>query len=545
LIISESPYPNTTIPEIPLTPFILERTREWEDRLALVDGLSGRSLTFGQFREAVIHLAAGLHELGLRKGDVLAIVSPNIPEYAVVFHAVSLLGGIITTASPMCTSRELTKQLAETRAKYLVTVPDLAGKAAVAAKRSGLEQIYVIGQCDNVASLDALLENTGEVPLVKIESHQDVVVLPYSSGTSGPPKAVMLTHYNLVASLCQVEGLEDISPDDILDGVVPFCHIYGMMTVMNGSLYGGNTVVTLPRFDLQAYLDTLQEFQVSCAVLVPTILRVLAKDPLVQRYDLSKLRLILSGGAPLSRDTALACTDRVGCLIRQGYGLTETASTTHVNMEDPADIQPDAVGYPVPNTRCRIVPATGCEEPGPGQIGEILVQGPQIMKGYLGNPQATEEVLDPEGWLRTGDLGHLDHDGRLYIVDRLKEMIKYKGHQVAPAELEAILLCHPAVVEAAVVSLPDEEAGEIPVAFVVSNATESAASIQHYVNGQVAPHKRIRRIEFVSEIPRSESGKILRRLLRDSIQSKCAPITAEQSLELDQESTGKVRSGSD
>jgi acyl-CoA synthetase (AMP-forming)/AMP-acid ligase II len=357
------------------------------------------------------------------------------------------------------------------------------------------------------------MQSDGQVPEVEINPHEDLIVLPYSSGTTGLPKGVMLTHYNLVANLCQTDGVEEITAADKLAGVLPFYHIYGMLVILNYSLYQGATVVSMPRFDLEQFLQIIQDYGITRAHLVPPIVLGLAKHPVVERYDLSSLKAIVSAAAPLGEDLAHACAQRLGCIVKQGYGLTETSPVTHVNPDDPSKIKVGSVGNIIRNTECKIIDTETGEELGVDQEGEVLIRGPQVMKGYLNNPQATAETIDDEGWLRTGDVGYVDGDGFLYIVDRVKELIKYKGFQVAPAELEGLLLTHPAVADAAVIPSPDEEAGEIPKAFVVLKGEATAEEIMSYVAEQVSPHKKVRRLEFTDEIPKSPTGKILRRVL--------------------------------
>jgi acyl-CoA synthetase (AMP-forming)/AMP-acid ligase II len=269
----------------------------------------------------------------------------------------------------------------------------------------------------------------------------------------------------------------------------------------------------MARFDLEQFLKILQDYQITRANLVPPIILALAKHPIVDNYDLSHLKIIMSGAAPLSAELAQACAERIGCIVLQGYGLTETSPVTHVNPEDPARIKLGSVGVPIANTECAVVSLETGNPLGVREEGEIWIRGPQVMKGYLNNPDATAQTLTPDGWLRTGDVGYVDEDGYFYIVDRVKEMIKYKGLQIAPAELEAVLLTHPAVADAAVIPSPDPEAGEVPKAFVVLKGTATDEELMAYVAARVAPFKKIRRIEFVEQIPKSPSGKILRRVL--------------------------------
>ena len=343
----------------------------------------------------------------------------------------------------------------------------------------------------------------------------DVVVLPYSSGTTGLSKGVMLTHRNLVANIEQSLAAIPLNEEAAFVAVLPFFHIYGMQVLMNLGLRAGATIVTMPRFDLEQFLRLHQEHSLTRAFVAPPMVVALAKHPLVDQFDLSALEWILSGAAPLSAELAIECGQRLGCEVVQGYGMTELSPVSHATP--PGQFKPGSAGVTVPNTEVNIVDPATQASLGLDQDGEIWIRGPQVMKGYLNNEAATKSTIDDDGWLHTGDIGHLDADGHLFVVDRLKELIKYKGFQVPPAELEALLLTHPQIADAAVIGLPDDEAGEIPAAYVVLKAGShtTAADIQHFVADQVASYKQIRKLTFVDEIPKSPSGKILRRVLRD------------------------------
>ncbi|HEY3129031.1 MAG TPA: 4-coumarate--CoA ligase family protein [Acidobacteriota bacterium] len=514
-MIFRSPYPDVEIPDISLTPFVLQQASVLGEKPALIDEASGRTLTYRQLEREVRSVASSLARRGFNKGDVLALLSPNLPEYAVAFLAVSLLGGVNTTINPLCTAGEIEKQLRDSSAKYLVTTPALLEKAFEAAASRKVQDVFLFGgtTAETATPFGNLLEGNGQIPEVKINPREDVVALPYSSGTTGLPKGVMLTHRNLVANMRQMDAAGHIGPEDTLAGVLPFFHIYGMVVVLNHALYKGATIVCMARFDLDQFLRVLQDYGVTYAHLVPPIVLALANHPDIEKYRLSKLRMIMSGAAPLSPEIAARCAQRLGCAIKQGYGMTETSPVTHLSPEDPHRIKLGSVGPCVSNTECKIVdPATGVEL-GANQKGEILVRGPQVTKGYLNRPDATAQVIDAQGWLRTGDIGYADEDCFFYIVDRVKELIKYKGLQVAPAELEAVLLSHPSIADAAVIPSLDQEAGEVPKAFLVLKSQASAEEIMQFVASRVAPYKKIRRIEFVEQIPKSPSGKILRRVL--------------------------------
>ena len=512
-MIFRGPYPNVTIPEVSLSDFIFQSAREIQDKIALIDGADGRSLTFGEFEDAVRHTAASLAERGLKKNDVFGIFSTNCPQYAIAFHAVAMLGGVNTTVNPLYTAEEAACQLRDSRARFLVTAPQFIEKARIAAQHSKIEELFVFGEAKGATPFDSLLESDGNPPRVEINPREDLVALPYSSGTTGLPKGVMLTHYNLVANMRQMDGLEYFHHDDTLLCVLPLFHIYGLVVVLNMGLHLGTTIVTMPRFDLEQFLGLIQKYRVTLSHIVPPIVLKLAKDPIVVKYDLSSLKMILSGAAPLSADLSRECTERIGCGIRQGYGMTETSPVTHSSPADSAKMKLGSVGPPAPNTECKVVDPANGQELGPNQEGEVCVRGPQIMKGYLNNPAATARTIDADNWLHTGDVGYADANGHFFIVDRVKELIKYKGFQVAPAELEAILLTHPMVADAAVIPFPDEEAGEVPKAFVVLKGEATPEELIGFVTTRVAPHKRIRSIAFIDQIPKSLSGKILRRVL--------------------------------
>jgi acyl-CoA synthetase (AMP-forming)/AMP-acid ligase II len=505
-MIFESPLGDVTVPDVTLPAFVLEHADERDDRPALIDGPTGRTLTHGDLARAVRSLAAGLAGRGFGRGDVLALCAPNAPEYAVAFHAVAALGGVVTTINPAYTAHEIGFQLENAEARLVVAAAGFEDRV----REAGAQDVLVMGE----PSFDELLTD-GDAPMPDAADPDDLVALPYSSGTTGLPKGVMLTHRNVVANLCQVREVQHVGEDDTVIGVLPFFHIYGMTVIMNQALRTGATIVTMPRFDLEGFLGLVERHRVTKAHLVPPIILALAKHPLVEEHDVSTLTWINSGAAPLSGELADACARRLGCAVVQGYGLTETSPVTHAVPVERAENRPGSIGPPVPGTACRVVDVASGEDLGPGEDGEVWIRGPQVMRGYLGDEQSTADTLDADGWLHTGDIGHADEDGWFYLVDRLKELIKVKGFQVAPAELEAVLLEHPAVADAAVIASPDDEAGEVPKAFVVpaGAATLDAEEIMAYVAERVASYKQVRRVELTDEIPKSASGKVLRRVL--------------------------------
>jgi len=499
------------IPEVLLPEFVLRRVSEIPDKPALIDGPTGRVVTYAQLDDAVRRLAGGLVARGLAPGDVLAVMAPNVPEYAVVFHGVAFAGGVVTTINPTYTAREVRHQLQDANPRIMVTVAALLPTAREAAVDTSVEEIYVLDQADDAPSLTELFGERLAAPVaVGLDAP---VALPYSSGTTGLSKGVVLTHRNLVSNAMQTLVPAGIREDETIIAVLPFFHIYGMQVIMNTSLAAGATIVTMPRFDLEQFLRLHQDHRITRSYVAPPILVALAKHPLVDEFDLSAVEQMFSGAAPLSAELALAVGKRVGCEVVQGYGMTELSPVSHLTPK--GQFKPGSVGVTAPNTEMLIVDPASGEEQGVGGDGEVWVRGPQVMAGYLNNPEATAATIDEQGWLHTGDIGHVDEDGHLFIVDRMKELIKYKGFQVAPAELEALLLTHPAVADAAVVGRIDDEAGEIPVGFIVlrEGQTVTEADIAAFVAGQVAHYKQLRRVNFIDAVPKSASGKILRRLL--------------------------------
>lgn len=503
------------VPDVDVASFVLRRAGELGEKPALIDGSSGRVLSYAELERSVRSFAAGLAARGFGKGDTFAICMPNVPEYAVAFYGVVATGGRCTTANLLYTAGELSHQLADCGTRMLLTVPLFLDVAREAAEQAGHCEVFVLGEADGEPSFSELLGDPEAAPEVEIDPAVDIAAVLYSSGTTGLSKGVMLSHRNLVANMVQAVPAVAVSQEDVVVAVLPFFHVYGLCGIMSFGLVAGATLVTMPRFELEQFLDLLERYRVTRAHVVPPIALALAKHPAVDSRDLSALRHIFCGAAPLSADLADDVAQRIGCGVSQIYGMSETAAT-HLVPPFTAVKKPGSIGPPVPGTECRLIDSDTGEDAGPRERGELWIRGPQVMLGYLGNPQATAATIDEDGWLHTGDVAVVDEDGWFAIVDRVKELIKYKGHQVAPAELEAILIAHPQVTDCAVIGIPDDDAGELPKAFVVPAGDDlGSEELMAFVAEQVAPHKRIRAIELVQEIPKSPSGKILRRLLRD------------------------------
>ncbi|MDX3644126.1 4-coumarate--CoA ligase family protein [Streptomyces sp. MB09-02B] len=519
-----SEYADVPPLELPIHEAVLGRAAEFGDLPALIDGVDGTTLTYEQLDRFHRRLAAAFADAGVRKGDVLALHSPNTIAYPTAFYAATRAGATVTTVHPLATAGELAKQLQDSGASWIVTVSPLLETARAAAERvGGIREIFVCDSAPGHRSLIDMLASAAPEPAVDIDPVTDVAALPYSSGTTGVPKGVMLTHRSIATNLAQLEPVMPAGPGDRILAVLPFFHIYGLTALMNAPLRLGAAVVVLPRFDLEGYLAAIAEHRITHLYVAPPIVLALAKHPAAERYDLSTVQHILSAAAPLDARLAAACSARLSLPpVVQGYGMTELSPCSHlVPLVQAATAPPGTVGKLIAGTEMRIVSLDDPgKEVGVGEPGEIVIRGPQVMKGYLGRPQATADMIDTDGWLSTGDIGHVDTDGWLYVVDRVKELIKYKGFQVAPAELEALLVTHPGIADAAVIGHYGDDGNEVPHAFVVRRPTAhelSEGEVMMYVAERVAPYKRVRHVTFIADVPRAASGKILRRELRERL----------------------------
>ena len=512
-IIHTSPLPEVEIPDQSITDCVFGSAADHADEVAITDGAAA-SYTFAQLHDAVRRLGGGLSSRGVGPSTTVAVLAPNVPEYAVVFHGIALAGGTVTTINPTYSPEEVRFQLEDASASSLVTIPMFLETAQTAARGTGVDEIVVIGEAEGATPLASLFaEPTDQVP---VDYAEHVVVLPYSSGTTGLPKGVMLTHRNLVANIAQMEHTFTPSQGEVALAALPFFHIYGMQVLMNMLLAFGVRVVTMPRFDMVRALELVQSQRITRFFAVPPMVLGLARHPAVDDFDLSSIKQVFSGAAPLGADLAAAAAARVGCEVVQGYGMTELSPVSHCTPT--GQFRPGTSGVTISNTEIRIVDPESGADLDVGGRGELLVRGPQVMKGYLNNPGATAETLDADGWLHTGDVAVLDAEGHVSIVDRIKELIKYKGFQVPPAELEAVLVTHPAVADAAVIGVRDEEAGELPKAFITLAPGADAPTledVQAHVGGHLAHYKQVRALEVLEAIPKSASGKILRRELRN------------------------------
>jgi 4-coumarate--CoA ligase len=508
MTIFTSPYPDVPTTDVSITQRVFQNLETRPDEVVLTDGTNGHTITASVFMNQVKRMAGGLTAAGFGAGHTIAIMAPNIPDYCIIFHAVAWAGGTVTTLNPSYTANEISHQMADSGAEVLITTPDLLDTATQGA---GSRDVIAIGTPEYTELFGDPM--TAQVP---VDLDTFTVVLPYSSGTTGPPKGVMLSHRNLVINVDQAIVAANFEPGEVTAAFLPLFHIYGMTVLMNIHLAGGGALVTMPRFDLPQFLQISQDHKTKRMWVVPPVALALAKHPLVDEYDLSMLQQVFIAAAPSGAELTDAISNRLGCTVIQGYGMTELSPVSHLVPSTAP--RSGAAGITVPNTQTRVVDIeTGLDLPA-NQEGEIWVKGPQVMQGYLNNAKATAETMTEDEWLRTGDIGRVDDNGYLFITDRLKELIKYKGFQVAPAELEATLVAMEGIIDAAVIGKPDEEAGELPIAFVVTtDPAPDTTAIRTYVSTQLSHYKQLHEVHYVDEIPKSASGKILRRFLRDRL----------------------------
>ena len=510
-------YPNSrpdiAIAEQSITQRVFAGLENRLDEVVLTDGVTGKSLTAGAFMDAVKSLAGGLTANGFGKGCTVALIAANSPDYCVVFHAVAWAGGTITTINPTYTAAEIHHQLNDSGAQLVISDPMFLEAVRDGMAGTNVRSFAVISQTDGVKSLDTFYGDpmADQVP-VGLDTHS--VVIPYSSGTTGLPKGVRLSHRNLVVNVDQVLVGADFCAGEVAAAFLPLFHIYGMTALMNVHLAGGGALVTMPRFELDLFLQISQDHKARRMWIVPPVALALAKHPIVDDYDLSSVDQVFCGAAPMGNELSDAVSARLNCEMLQAFGMTELAPATHVTPLDAP--RSGASGLALPNTQCRIVDTETGDDLPPGERGELWIKGPQVMLGYLNNDQATADTITEDGWLKTGDIAIIDADGYMFIVDRLKELIKFKGFQVAPAELEATLVSHDKITDAAVIGMADPDAGEVPIAFVVTaDPAPSEDDIKAFISERLAAYKRIEKVTFVESIPKSASGKILRRVLRD------------------------------
>jgi acyl-CoA synthetase (AMP-forming)/AMP-acid ligase II len=494
------------------------------EREAIVDTSTNQRLSYARLGERIEAAARGLIRAGLKPGEVVAIFLANSWEYVVAVHAITLAGGIPTLLNPSYKEREARFQLENSGAVMLIS--DAARLAGINLLGLSLRRVYCThNETAGAMPFAELLQgSTSALPAPAHGPEETLAALPYSSGTTGLPKGVMLSHYNLVANvyqfLCPGEQATPTGDDRILC-FLPLYHIYGLNVVLNPTLLTGATIILMPRFDLESLLRLIVDEQATHLPQVPPVMNALCAAAEQGRFPKThRIRATKSGAAPLAPELAKRFDELTGIPVRQGYGMTEASPVTHLGFFERELYRPDSIGQAVAQTDCRIVREDG-SDCGPGAAGELLMRGPQFMRGYWKAPEATASVLR-DGWYWSGDIAVRDEQGFYQIVDRRKEMIKFKGFPIAPAEVEAVLLEHPAVRDCGVVGKPDSAAGEIPIAFIVARDAQSccaklADQLCGYVGDRLAHYKQPKEVRFVSAIPRNPSGKILRKDLRSQL----------------------------
>lgn len=536
-------------PEIPISDFLTNTTKNYPGHPAIV--YFDREINYQQLNMETDKFATALADLGVKKGDKVALFLPNIPQFIMSYYGALKIGAIETAVSPLYKEREVEHQLHDSEAETLVILDLLYPIAEKVLAKTMVKRVIVTSLKEYMPSSTAffgsllrkipahkverkpniyifqelLAKYDANPPKVAMNPKEDLAALQYTGGTTGISKGAMLTHMNLVSNavMC-AEWLRGKPKDETFLTVLPLFHIYGMTTSMNAPIYLAGKMIMLPRFDVVTSLKAIQKHKVSIFCGAPTMYSVLLAHPRIKEYDMSSVRFCISGSAPLPPEVQRKWMEITGGVLVEGYGLTESSPVTHCNPLDRTmkTVKVGAIGLPWPDTNARIMDIeTGSQELNADETGELVVRGPQVMRGYWKMDQETADVLR-DGWLYTGDIGKMDHEGYFYITDRKKDLIKYKGYSVYPREIEDVLFEHPAVKLCAVVGKPDPVASEIPKAFVVlkEGATATEDEIKKFVNERIAPYKAIREVEFRTELPMTLVGKVLRRVLQEEEKKK-------------------------
>jgi long-chain acyl-CoA synthetase len=530
-------------PAVPLNEILEKTAEEYREKKAIAyfEG----EITYGELDALSDQFAAALVKLGVKKGDRVAVFLPNIPQFVIAYFGTLKAGAVSTAISPLHREREVEYQLSNSEAETIIALDSLYGIVANVWQKTPLRNVIVtsIGayasktailtseseQKPNAYSFQELLkENVGAKPTrVSTNPKEDLAALQYTGGTTGTAKAAMLTHMNLVSNAVMFAAwIKGEAAKETFLTALPLFHIYGMTTSMNVPIHLAAKMVLLPRFDPLTALETIQKHRVTVFCGVPAMYAVLLANPELARFDLTSIRVCISGASPLPPQVQKKFMDTTGGFLAEGYGLTEASPVTHCNPVDRTmrNVRLGSIGLPLPDTDAKIFDIeTGKKALELGEAGELAVKGPQVMRGYWKKPEETANVLR-DGWLYTGDVGRMDENGYFYITDRKKDLIKYKDYSVYPREIEDLLYEHSAVKLCAVIGKPEPMVGEIPKAFVVlkDGAKATEAEIMEFVKEKVAPYKAIREVEFRKELPISSAGKVLRRVLQEEEKRKAA-----------------------
>ncbi|KAG0200123.1 putative fatty-acid--CoA ligase FadD10 [Mortierella sp. GBA30] len=546
MTIYRSHLPDRVVPYMNAYSFVVSNPNETSDsHPVLFDALTKQVIRYGEWKRDTRRWATGLQSIGFKRGDVLALFSFNQVDYSITMYGPILLGAITTTVNSAYTADELAYQLTDAGATVLVTHPELLSIAIAGAQKAGLakDRIFLYGD----QTVQGFRPYKTLMPPISTPEHQlaQVLVLDsqdakdttalicYSSGTTGRSKGVELSHSNINVNALQVSSFDGDIPahENVSLSVLPMYHMYSVMVHLICGMYNGIPNIVLQKFNLEDFLRAIQDYKIKTLNLVPPQVLMLVKSPLVEKYDLSHIRHVMAGAAPCSKELIVALLARFPQIaFRQAYGMSELSPATHIGLYE--TMVHGSAGRVLPNQEVRVVAPDTCRDVLPGEPGEVWVRGPNVMKGYRNNEKATRDTIDAEGWLHTGDIAIVDADENFFVVDRLKELIKYKGFQVAPADLEAILLTHPDILDTAVIGIEDkEQATEVPLAFVVKNETTASGrtlkeqDIVDYVASKVAAHKRLRGgVRFIDAIPKTASGKLLRKHLRVLAQNPKAKL---------------------
>jgi long-chain acyl-CoA synthetase len=523
-------------PPIPLHGLLEKTAEQYPEKAAVV--CFEREITYRQLNASSNRFAAALATLGVRQGDRVAVFLPNIPQLPIAYFGILKAGAVLTTISPLHKEREVEQQLNDSEAETIVTLDSLLPIVKMVWAKTKLKHAVVTSLEEyapettllgnsNVYSFQKLLNENrnATAPKVGINPQEDLAALQYTGGTTGTSKGAMLTHANLVSNAVAFAAwIRGEMKQETFLTALPLFHIYGMTTSMTVPISLAAKIVLLPRFEPQTALETIQRHRVTVFCGVPTMYSVLLANPALCNYDLTSIRVCISGASPLPPQVQKKFMEITGGFLAEGYGLSEASPVTHCTPVDRTmkTVKVGSIGLPLPDTDARIVDVeTGTRTIEPRETGELAVKGPQVMKGYWKRPEETALVLH-DGWLLTGDIARMDRDGYFYITDRKKDLIKYKDYSLYPREIEDVLYEHPAVKICTVLGKPEPVVGEIPKAFVVlkDGATASEQEIKAFVNEKVAPYKAIREVEFRKELPLSSAGKVLRRALRDEEATK-------------------------
>lgn len=485
------------------------------DRVAVIDDGSGRTLTYAQLGRSMDRLAAWLSDHDVGRGDVVAVWAPNSSGWAQAALGAMAAGSVVSGVSPLASDDEVVRHLVDCEARVLVTVGAFVERALTMLSATNVEQVVVLDPGptpDGATSMDDILSGTGASVDLDVVGDDDLAILPYSSGTTGMPKGVELTHGSLVSVLRQNTAVIGPTTDDVVLAIAPFPHIMGMVMTMLLPLSAGATVLAMPRYDGDTFGNSVCEHRVTVFVAAPPMAPLFVIHPQLAPANLPGVRIIAFGGAPLPADHEEAIAARYpGVVVGQGWGMTELSVGATTPRADGRS-RPGSVGRLLPNTELRVVDQVTGTNLGTDQVGELWIRGPQVMRGYRNRPEETANILTADGWIRTGDLGSIDRDGFVSIIDRIKDLIKVKGYQVAPAELEAVLIEHPHVHDAAVIR-GERNGHEVPIGFVVAAADLDLDTLRSWFAERVSPYKSLHEVHRLEALPRNMSGKLLRRQL--------------------------------